>query len=102
MEDNRVTSLGFLHKTFPDVNQVALEYWIRNQEFADVLLPLVEKGIHIDARTVFEVMRKIYFGKEKLWEETDDKPDFNFHLARRGIKSLWKSMTGSTEGWRGE
>lgn len=97
--NNNGNKLGFLHKTFPNVDHRALQYWIDNEDFSERLLPKAANGTHIDERTVFETMRDIYFANERI-RESGVKPNFQFHMARNGIKSLWKSMTGSSEGWR--
>ena len=71
-----------------------------NDEFSERIEAMIADGISIEPQPVFEIRKDIYIRYEKEREESPDKLDFNFYLARGGIKSLWKSMTGSTEGWR--
>ena len=97
--NNNDNKLGFLHKKL-DMNHTALAYWISLDEFSERIEAMIADGISIEPQPVFEIMKDIYIRYEKEREESPDKLDFNFYLARGGIKSLWKSMTGSTEGWR--
>jgi len=99
MDDKKI-DLNFLHKVCRDSHHMSLAYWIENADFYNEVSSLVSEGKTIDIKTVFDIMKRIYLSNEAN-RKSGKRPNFNFMLARQGLKSLWKSMTGSTSGWRG-
>ena len=96
---NRSINLDFLHKLCRDSHHMSIAYWIENEEFYTVISSKVVSGTTIDKKMVFDTMKRIYLENEER-RKSGDSPDFNFYLARQGIKSVWKSISGSSEGWR--
>ena len=95
-------SLDFLYNTCFGISKVAMEYWISVPEFAERIRYMVSCGVWVDRQVVFETMRSLYLDFEKTKQYTGKRNGFNFRLAKLGIESLWRSMTGTKEGWRGE
>ena len=95
-------SLAFLHHVCEGVNHTSLNYWISNDEFAERIRYMMSCGLTIDKQTVFETMRSLYLDYEATRGATGKDVKFDFRLARWAITSLWKSLTGTKEGWRGE
>lgn len=92
-------NLGFLYKKL-NINRTALAYWISLEEFSNKIEEQMNRGISIDEHVVLRIMQEIYLKYEELRKNTFVKPDFNYYLARRGIESLWLSITGHKDGWK--
>ena len=76
-----------------------ITYWINNDDFANRVRELQKQNATITDRMVYDIMRDIYLSKSKIWSNTGVRPDFNFYAAKRCIKSLHYSFTGSKTGW---
>lgn len=100
MEENK--DLDFLFYVCDGMNKPSLRYWISVPEFAERIRYMKSCGVTIDKQVVFEAMRSIYLDYEKTDEYAGKKRNFGYNGARKGIVTLWESMTGTKEGWRGE
>lgn len=101
MEENRTNrDMDFLYNACFGISKVGLDYWITVPEFSDRIRYIESCGTHVDKQVVFEIMRGIYLNYEKMYEYTGKRPAFKFKTAKLGIESLWRTMTGSKEGWR--
>lgn len=94
--------IGFLHKICKDINHTALSYWINNKEFSNSIQELMESGVCIDSKMVFNIMRDIYIKYDNIRKESLDQPDFNFYLARRAVEGLSEGLTGDKDQWNNQ
>lgn len=97
VSDKPENNLNFLHFRCSQMSHKALDYWISVPEFAERIRFMISKGVYIDKQSVFEVMRSIYLDHEKAQDQS-----FRFGIALLGVESLWRSISGTKKGWRGE
>lgn len=88
----------FLYKKI-NISHTALAYWISNDEFAREIRILKNSNITINESVVFDIMHRIYMKYVELRMVSAEKPNFNYRLAKKGLSSLWFSMTGKRDGW---
>ena len=95
---NKNEDIMFLYKKV-NMSRSALAYWITNDEFAAEIRKLKGSNTTISERVVFDIMQRIYKAYVELRAVSEQKPDFNYRLAKKGLSSLWFSMTGKRDGW---
>ena len=92
------SDINFVYKV-TKIRNMSTSYWINNDEFAAKIRELKNQNITITDRMVYDIMRNIYLSKKEEKIRTGKKPEFDFQLARKCIKSLHYSLTGSKTGW---
>ena len=95
---NKNEDIMFLYKKL-NMSHYALAYWINNDEFAEEIRKLKYSNTTISESIVFNVMLNIYKHYVELRVVSKQKPDFNYRLAKKGLSSLWFSITGKRDGW---
>lgn len=83
--------LNFMFKKI-SVSKMSLVYWLTLPEFEAEMLARLDNKEAIDNRVVCESMKRIYAKWEHLRDNSNEKPDFNYSLARRGIHQIEKAM----------
>lgn len=88
--------LNFMFKKI-SVSKMSLVYWLTLPEFEAEMLAKLDNKEAIDDRVVCESMKRIYAKWERLRDNSNEKPDFNYSLARRGINQIEKSISDNKQ-----
>lgn len=88
--------LGFMYRKI-SMSKVSLHYWLTIPEFHDEMLNMFCEGLTIDNASVYDVAKRIYLKWERKRDRSSVKPDFNYCLARRGIRRLENIMAENHE-----
>lgn len=83
--------LNFMFKKI-SVSKMSLAYWLTLPEFEAEMLARLNGKETINNQVVCESMKRIYAKWKQLRDNSNEKPDFNYSLARRGIHQIEKAM----------
>lgn len=86
--------LNFMLKKI-SISKISLVYWLKLPEFEAEMISRLDNQETIDDQVVCETMKRIYAKWERLREDSNEKPDFNYSLARRGIHQVEKVLAES-------
>lgn len=86
--------LNFMFKKI-SVSTTSLVCWLNVQEFEAEMISRLDNNETIDNQSVYESMKRIYAKWERLRESSNEKPDFNFRLTRRGIIQIERALEGA-------
>ena len=65
-----------------------LSYWMSVPGFKEEMLSKVKKGETVDNQVVYDTMSRIYSDMKVLSQNSPEDIDFNFELARKGMKQV--------------
>lgn len=83
--------LGFMFKKI-SASSTAISYWLSVPEFMSQMQRMAMNDETIDDLSVYEAMKSIYSSYESLRNNSAEKPDFNYRLARRGILQIERAL----------
>lgn len=86
--------LGFMFRKI-SMSGTPMAYWLSVPEFEAEMLKCVEQNRIIDNSTVYDIARKIYNEWDTLRSSAEEKPNFNYSLARRGLHQLEKALNAN-------
>lgn len=83
--------LGFMFRRI-SVSGTSLAYWLTVPEFRNEILRVISSGATVDNKFVYDTMKNIYSRYETLRENSVEKPEFNYRLARSGINQIERAL----------
>lgn len=93
--------LNFMYKKI-DVPRPVMVSWLKLPEFTNAIQSKIESGISINNKTVYDVVKKIYFEKIQMKDSGQDIGDFNHYGMKRGIQKLCKILFDDSNYWKQE
>lgn len=93
--------MDFMYKKI-SVGESVLKYWLSLPEFVSEIKENMDKNISITNKVVYDIVKKIYFPKEKSRMDGLKDIDFNYRRTRYGLNTLSKKIFDKSDYWKDE